>query len=292
MVVERFRQRTKAKQKNEVLTAVDINDHTAQNTIQMYAKGALAEMEKWSLWVYRDRCGEEWDAQPACFLTDYFLALQYFCFAVYVTLWTTKEESNVAWYLIYFVAMGISALLGGLLHHVAFEALKAYAKEREECLLETAHVFGFHLRRSTIDCIIETSWRFVLCFSVVANFALLSLAASQYFSESLAYLIILCGATLYLGLAICASFKMHTIFLMIGYLPAMVFGAVTSVMAFEWSLWSQPSNELLFYCLKLSSALIQGLVVSPSNQRFNHNALSHVVMSLAATTMLIHFELE
>lgn len=248
-----------------------------------------------TLWSYRDAAGEEWDAQPACFITDYLLAVQCFAFAVYVALFASNESADgatqqPAWYLIYFVALGISAAFGGLLHHVAFEAMRGLADKKTDSLVQRARVFGFHWKRSTVDGFIDALWRIVLGFSILTNFALLSLAASRYLSESWAYTIIIVAGMLYIALAIWASINMHVLFLFVGYLPAMLFGAVTSVMAFNWE-WSHSSNELLVYVLKLGSGLVQGLIVSPSKSTFNHNALSHVILSLAATFVFVHFQL-
>lgn len=247
-----------------------------------------------SLWSYRDATGEEWDAQPACFITDYLLALQCFAFAVYVALFASNEDSvaqqQPGWYLIYFVALGISAAFGGLLHHVAFEAMRGFKDKKTDSLVQRARVFGFNFKRSTVDGCIDILWRIVLGFSILTNFALLSLAASRYLDESWAYSIIIVAGALYIALAIWASINMHVLFLFVGYLPPMIFGAVTSAMAFDWQ-WSHPSNEMLVYVLKLGSGLVQGLIVSPSKSSFNHNALSHVILSLAATFMLVHFKL-
>ncbi|TMW62780.1 hypothetical protein Poli38472_005398 [Pythium oligandrum] len=250
------------------------------------------ELEKWSLWAYRDQTGEEWDAQPACFITDYILAIQCFAFAGY--LWwyvsTAEEGGPSPWYIIYFVALGLSAGFGGFLHHVAFEALRGIGDEKKKDLIKTARVFGVHWNRKTVDRVIETTWRIVLGMSILNNFALLSLALSRYLNEAWAFTVICFAGACYIALAVYASIKMHVIFLMAGYLPALVFGAVASVMAFNWE-WSHSSNELLVYVLKLGSGLVQGLVVSPSHHTFNHNALSHVMLSVAATFMLVHSRL-
>lgn len=247
---------------------------------------AVAELESWSLWAYRDLTGEEWDAQPACFITDYLLAVQCFAFACYVALFGDETNGNMAWYMIYFVALGTSAAFGGLLHHIAYQALREVAWKKKT---ETAQVFGVDFQRKTVDRFIDISWRLVLGFSILNNFALLSLALSRYLSEAWAYSVIIVAASIYVGLAIWASISMHVLFLFVGYMPAMIFGAIASVTAFDWQ-WSHPSNELLVYVLKLASGLVQGLIVSPSNDKFNHNALSHVMLSVAATFMLIHYK--
>lgn len=262
----------------------------ASATVAEACRNAVKEVENWSLWAYRDSTGEEWDAQPACFITDYLLAIQCFAFAVYVALFAANEQGHSTWYLIYFVAMGTSAALGGLLHHLAFEALRSFVHKQEKSLAKTARIFGFTLKRTTVDLVIDVLWRIVLGFSILSNFALLSLAASRYLPEAWAYAIVLVASMVYAGLVIWASINMHTVFLLAGFLPALVFGAVASYMAFDWR-WSHSSNELLVYVVKLTGGLIQGLVWSPNNDKFNHNALSHVFLSLAATLMLIHFKL-
>ena len=60
-------------------------------------------------------------------------------------------------------------------------------------------------------------------------------------------------------------------------------------MTWNWE-WSHSTNELLVYGVKLVGGLIQGFVWAPSKDKFNHNALSHVFLSLAATLMLVHFK--
>ncbi|KAF1775659.1 WW domain [Phytophthora cactorum] len=222
---------------------------TTASTVAQACRQAVAELENWSLWAYRDATGEEWDAQPACFITDYLLAVQCFAFAVYIGLFAATDKGDLAWYLMYFMALGISAALGGLLHHVAFEAMHDIAHKQEKHLVQTARVFGVNLSRANVDKMIEALWRVVLACSILTNFALLSLAASRHLPEAWAYSII--------GLA--AVF--HT------------------------------TNELLVYGVKLLGGLIQGLVWAPSKDKFNHNALSHVFLSMAATLMLIHFNI-
>lgn len=262
----------------------------ASASVAEACRNAVKEVESWSLWAYRDMTGEEWDAQPACFITDYLLAVQCFAFAVYVALFAANEQGHSTWYLIYFVAMGISAALGGLLHHLAFEALRSMVHKQEKSLVKTARIFGLHLRRATVDRVIDLLWRVVLGCSILSNFALLSLAASRYLPESWAYSIVLVAATVYAVLAIWASINLSAVFLTAGFLPVLVFGAVASSMAFDWQ-WSHSSNELLVYIIKLTGGLIQGLVWCPNKDKFNHNALSHVFLSLAATLMLVHFKL-
>lgn len=262
----------------------------ASASVAEACRNAVKEVESWSLWAYRDSTGEEWDAQPACFITDYLLAVQCFAFAVYVALFAANESGHSTWYLIYFVAMGISAALGGLLHHLAFEALRSMVHKQEKSLVKTAKIFGVHLQRRTVDRAIDALWRVVLGCSILSNFALLSLAASRYLPETWAYSIVVLAAMVYIGLAIWASINMHAMFLFAGFLPVLGFGAVTSSMAFDWQ-WGHSSNELLVYVIKLTGGLIQGLVWSPNNDKFNHNALSHVFLSVAATLMLIHFKL-
>jgi hypothetical protein len=240
------------------------------------------EIEKWSLWAYKDTMGEEWDAQPACFITDYLLAVQCFGFVAYITLYASDTTNDNPWFLIYFAALGTSAAFGGLLHHVAFEALSDIADAKKKSLVQTARVFGVNLNRKTVDRIIEIMWRIVLSSSILNNFALLALAASRHLSEAWAVPLIGGAGACYLALAIWASVNMSVLFLMVGFLPAMVFGAITSLMTLNWT-------ELLVYMIKLSSGLVQGLIVSPSNHKFNHNALSHVLLGVAATFVLVHF---
>ncbi|RLN87366.1 hypothetical protein BBJ28_00001430 [Nothophytophthora sp. Chile5] len=250
---------------------------------------AVTELENWSLWAYRSTTGEEWDAQPACFITDYLLAVQCFAFSVYIGLFASNDQGDLAWYLMYFMALGISAALGGLLHHVAFEALRDIAHKQEKHLVQTARIFGVNVNRTTVDQMIDVLWRIVLACSILTNFALLSLAASRHLPEAWAYSIIFVAAIVYTALAVWASVSMHTVFLFAGFMPVMVFGPIASFMTWNWE-WSHSSNELLVYCVKLVGGLIQGLVWCPSKDKFNHNALSHVFLSMAATLMLIHFK--
>ncbi|ETO74307.1 hypothetical protein F444_09922 [Phytophthora nicotianae P1976] len=262
---------------------------TAASTVAQACRQAVAELENWSLWAYRDATGEEWDAQPACFITDYLLAIQCFAFAVYIGLFAATDKGDLAWYLMYFMALGISAALGGLLHHVAFEAMRDIAHKQEKHLVMTARVFGVSLTRANVDKMIEALWRVVLACSILTNFALLSLAASRHLPEAWAYSIIGLAAVLYVALAVWASVSMHAVFLFAGFIPVMLFGPIACFMTWNWE-WSHTSNELLVYGVKLVGGLIQGLVWAPSKDKFNHNALSHVFLSMAAMLMLIHFK--
>ncbi|CAI5742342.1 unnamed protein product [Hyaloperonospora brassicae] len=262
----------------------------ASATVVQACRHAVAELENWSLWAYRSTTGEEWDAQPACFITDYLLALQCFAFAVYIGLFAAaSDKSDLSWYLMYFMALGISAAFGGLLHHVAFEAMRDMAHKQEQHVVETARIFGVDLSRSTVDAMIDALWRVVLACSICTNFALLSLAASRHLPETWAYSIIGVAAVVYGVLAVWASVSMHAVFLFAGFFPVMVFGPVACFMTWNWE-WSHSTNELLVYGVKLLGGLIQGLVWAPSKDKFNHNALSHVFLSMAATLMLIHFK--
>lgn len=279
---------------------------TRKRSVTEVCREALAELESWSLWAYRDATGEEWDAQPACFITDYMLGLQCFGFATYLGFFDFERFDKVSidamrdvipfrisqrWYVIYFIALGISAIVGGFLHHVAYEALQSFAGKERVHLLKTARVFGIQLDRRIVDKCIEIAWRIVLACSILTNFALLAIAASRYLTESWAYTMIVVTATCYLAITVYATIRMHTAFLMVGYLPAMIFGGIFSWTAFDWQWMSAPSHEMIVYALKFASGMIQGLVVSPSKHRFNHNAFSHVVMSAAATFMFIHVRL-
>uniref|UniRef100_M4B2D1 Transmembrane protein n=1 Tax=Hyaloperonospora arabidopsidis (strain Emoy2) TaxID=559515 RepID=M4B2D1_HYAAE len=262
---------------------------TASATVVQACRHAAAELENWSLWAYRSTTGEEWDAQPACFITDYLLAVQCFAFSVYIGLFAATDKGDLSWYLMYFLALGISAALGGLLHHVAFEAMRDIAHKQEEHMVKTARIFGVNLSRSTVDFLIDALWRVVLACSIFTNFALLSLAASRHLPETWAYSIIGLAAIVYVVLAVWASVSMHAVFLFAGFFPVMVFGPVACFMTWNWE-WSHSTNELLVYGVKLLGGLIQGLVWAPSKDKFNHNALSHVFLSMAATLMLIHFK--
>ncbi|TDH67228.1 hypothetical protein CCR75_002166 [Bremia lactucae] len=264
-------------------------NRTTASTVAQACRKAVADLENWSLWAYRDATGEEWDAQPACFITDYLLAVQCFAFAVYITLFAAADKGELSWYVMYFMALGISAALGGLLHHVAYEAMRDIAHKQETHLVHTARVFGIKLSRANVDKMIEILWRFVLACSIFTNFALLSLAASRHLPETWAYLIIGLAAVLYVVLAVWASMSMHAVFLFAGFIPVILFGPVACFMTWNWE-WSHSSNELLVYGIKLVGGLIQGLVWAPSKDKFNHNALSHVFLSLAATLMLIHYK--
>ncbi|OQR93971.1 transmembrane protein [Achlya hypogyna] len=231
-------------------------------------------------WAYSNLGGEEWDCQPACIITDYILALQCFVFLVYLTFMTGYLNEQSHWYVLYFFAMGTTALVGGFLHHVAFKAKKVFAATSG-----AKRVFGVYVTRPTVDAIIDWSWRLVLGLTTLTNFCLVAFAASRYLSDGSSELTIWIAGTGYSIVAIFAAIYMNTSFMLLGFLPAMVFGSVMSVMAYERG-WV---HELLVLTLKLASGLIQGLAVSPSSKHFNHNALSHVVLSAAAATMLMHF---
>jgi hypothetical protein len=230
-------------------------------------------------WAYKNLGGEVWDCQPACIITDYVLAIQCFMF-IAVVLYTT-DYFNAQWYVLYFFAMGSTAALGGFLHHVAFKAKKVFPVKS----LLPARVFGMYLQQELVDQVIDWSWRFVLGFSALTNFVLVGFAASRYLSDDSSEVTIWIAGIGYAVVAIFAFIYMKTSFMLLGFVPAMLFSGTTSIMALKQG-WL---HELFLLGFKLASALIQGLAMSPSSKHFNHNALSHVMLSAAATTMLLHF---
>ncbi|OQS05582.1 transmembrane protein [Thraustotheca clavata] len=233
-------------------------------------------------WAYENLGGEEWDCQPACIITDYILAIQCFIFIGYLSFMSSgylHEQSH--WYVLYFFAMGTTALVGGFLHHVAFKAKKVFAANSGM----PKRVFGMYLTQRGVDSLIDWSWRLVLGFTTLTNFVLVALAASRYLSDGSSELTIWIAGTGYSIVAVFAFIYMNTSFMLLGFLPAMLFGGAMSMTTFQPG-WF---HELVILFLKLASGLIQGLAVSPSSKHFNHNALSHVMLSAAAVTMFMHF---
>lgn len=190
-------------------------------------------------------------------------------------------QSVAIWYGLYFFAIGITAVAGAFLHHVAYKALYAFDGEKK-----LIRVFWMTTSQNTVDVWIESLWRVVLCFSSVSHFALVSLCSYIYFSESIAYVLTLSAAVCYVCFGIYAVVKMDTIWMFCGILPALGLLGYTSMMQLNESLGGW--NGIAAVVFKLLSGVVQSLSICPSEKYFNHNALAHVLLSFAAMFMLFN----
>ncbi|KAF0691548.1 Aste57867_17260 [Aphanomyces stellatus] len=234
-------------------------------------------------WAYLNMGGETWDCQPAVWLTDYALAIQCFISSAFVIYYSTERHDGT-WYLLYFLAMGTTAALGGVLHHLAFKAMKQFNVHTKSA---ARRFFGIYLKQTTVDECLTWVWRLVLGFTTLTNFALVAAAASRYLSAHLSELTIWIAGVGYSFVGAAAFVKMQTSIMLLGFLPPMVFGGVSALAALEKG-WFY---ELLVLLFILGGGIIQATEVSPWHKHFNHNALAHVFLSASATFMMMHFHL-
>ena len=222
------------------------------------------------MWMYKDLSGIDWDAQPACFITNYVLALQCFVFAV-VTLLISPQQSFI-WYGTYFFSVGATAAAGAFLHHLAYNALIVSPSS-------TVPFLGISMNQKTLDNWIDASWRIVMSFSMLSHLALFVISC-----ENTMYSWIISGAFCYILFGIYAVVKKNTIFILVGFLPPLFFLGYN----FCTALSTQSAlYGIVALILSLASGIVQSLGVSPSKRFFNHNALSHVILSGSAFFMLL-----
>ncbi|RHZ32654.1 hypothetical protein DYB31_005307, partial [Aphanomyces astaci] len=232
-------------------------------------------------WAYLNMGGETWDCQPACWITDYVLAVQCFISTAAVV-YSSSNRTDSMWYMVYFVAMGTTASLGGFLHHMAFKAMKKFNLDPAKT---SKRVFGVYLQQSTVDTCLAWVWRFCLGFTTLTNFALVAAPASRYLSLHLSELTIWIAGVGYSFVGAAAFVKMQTSIMLLGFLPPMFFGGISAVASLSdgWLL------ELLVLLFILAGGLVQAAEAAPSHKHFNHNALAHVLLSASATAMIMHF---
>ncbi|KAF0716801.1 hypothetical protein AaE_010996, partial [Aphanomyces astaci] len=109
-----------------------------------------------SPWVYWATRGDSWDSQPACWITDYVLGIQ--CFASFgcMLYMSSFSRQDMFWYAVYLVAMGATATLGGVLHHVAYKAQTRFPADASQL---RRRVFGLHMTQPSVDRCIRWMWR-------------------------------------------------------------------------------------------------------------------------------------
>ncbi|KAF0691547.1 Aste57867_17259 [Aphanomyces stellatus] len=221
------------------------------------------------VWTYFAERGDEWDSQPACWITDYVLAVQCFVTALFIS---TNE-----WTRLFVLAMGASATLGGILHHAAFKAQARFPSSSAA----VRRVFGLHMTQPTVDRVIRWLWRGVLGLSTLANFSLVARATSRLWHDHVSThtLTMTVAGVGYSGMVLAAFVSMQTSIMLLGFLPALCLGGVAALVTHESAM------ELVPLLLLLASGLVQGLQVSPSRRHFNHNALAHVLVGVSIATM-------
>ena len=255
--------------------------HKSPGETKIVRKSLVRTVSNWS---YANLGGVEWDAQPACFITNYILAAQCFICGfhiIYNVNWgeNTTSKHSVLWYGAYFVALGLTAAMGGILHHLAYKALQAFKVSN---YMDRVKILGIYVTRHTVDRVIDGTWRMVLGLSSVSHFALFSLSAQRYFTETVAVWLMVIAALCYLAFIVWSTILMDTFFLLVGFLPALVFLGFTSIIALE-------AYGIIALVLKLSSGIVQGIGLCPSKKHFNHNALAHVLLSIAAGFMMYNY---
>ena len=252
----------------------------------------LRIVENWKKWEYVDLTNEGWDTQPACYVTDYALALQ--CCAFLYLMHRKRDGHNGAhfhWYLTYFTTLAITGLIGGFMHHLANQVMHHVGEQAPTDVIQHVQLFGYHvaMTRAQVDEWLNFIWRLVLVTFTINNFALFSLAASRHFPKKRAQWTIAVSALGYLALIVWAILSMSSAVFIIGFGPVMFFGSVNVVYAScrgaSWAL----GIEMLAYVMLLTSCLVQGQQLSPSVDFFDYNALGHVFVATGAAFVLSLF---
>lgn len=285
------------------------------------------------VYMYQNARGEFWDAQPACFITNYIVATQFFFCACFVLSWAHPEDftptlynvlfrSSRGWYALYFLAVAVTACAGGAVHHLAYKAMTICDRSNHRqassssdtrmlkdissttrqdvtkvpgsaTLLKDASGSGCleprHATLQTLETIMTGAWRIVLGSSSLSHLALVAISVVNATIASpeapvIAVTLIAAAAACYLIFGIYSSIQMNTVFMLVGFLPACGFLAVTSTMALGES-WGHLHSLAALVC-KLGSGVVQSCALSPSATFFNHNALAHLLLSLAGVFMM------
>eukprot|EP00735_Rhodelphis_limneticus_P003323 TRINITY_DN14785_c0_g1::TRINITY_DN14785_c0_g1_i1::g.30227::m.30227 TRINITY_DN14785_c0_g1::TRINITY_DN14785_c0_g1_i1::g.30227 ORF type:complete len:596 (-),score=104.66,Tubulin_C/PF03953.12/0.15 TRINITY_DN14785_c0_g1_i1:344-2131(-) len=246
------------------------------------------------VWTWVDPSGVTWDAQPACFLTDYVLSLQCFAFAaalhwVEYLPWQANHTLSIEgatsawWYCGYFIASGLASLCGAIVHHVAYDALTLQAKHRD--------VDGRSHQQ-----IIDMSWAGVQFFAALSNFFLISVwmsasdpieAESDSESYSLRTLYSFAiPAVVYLLYGAYSIMKRDTILLTIGFIPPLFTLGYTFARTLSHGC-SWAAHGLSSLLLIVFGGLTQFLQVGLCRFTFNHNAVGHIIVMFAELYMFL-----
>lgn len=166
--------------------------------------------------------------------------------------------------------------------NTSFEMMDEFVQPK----IETMRMFGMELKQAAADKLIETSWRIVLAASSITNFSVISLYCNLYFNASVGMYIIYISAFLYIILGVIAVINMNTFYMMLGFSPCLI-GLYFSLSSMSVDYYTQTLAEVSIILLKLSSGIVQAVSYKPSKIYFNHNALAHVIMSGAASMMMV-----
>jgi hypothetical protein len=254
----------------------------------------LRVAEKWLPWEYTDMTGEGWDAQPACFLTDYFLAIQSFlCAYLLNRKSSTMKTPEEPWYIAFFVSSGIVGVTGGFLHHLAYEIYRQVLSLRVHDPFPASLVlFGHKVdgNRLTFDFYLSITWRLVLALYTLNNYLFFGLVIKKYFTQANVPNARYISGVIYTGLCLWAVVTTNPSILLIGYLPVMVFGIINLYQVTRLPMKTTTTikegksffgMELVAYLNLFFGAIIQGIRLSPSDDIFNHNSLCHAFVSCA-----------
>eukprot|EP00736_Rhodelphis_marinus_P005531 Rmarinus@m.7998 len=249
------------------------------------------DVDSMSEWVWRDSNQVGWDAQPACFLTDYVLAVECFLWAYLLhnleaLPWHAAAAVDnhpdapvigataAVWYSLYFVGVGASALFGAILHHVAYVALLVNNKNAKGAKVT------WHER------VISLLWAGVQLSAAFSNFALFGVYAASLESETNQINVIYGAGVVYVLYGAYSVIQRQTILLTLGFIPPLLALGYSFVVHLPFGCgWA--AHGLSSLLLVIFGGVTQFLQVSPCNQTFNHNAAGHIVLMFAFTYMFL-----
>lgn len=277
-----------------------------------------SKLEEWKIWQYQDHQHEPWDAQPACYFTDFILAIQMALNVYKLYQPHPMQHLHRVWYTLFFATMGIAAFIGGILHLYANDLYTALRHEDSEqlTLLTKLHIFGYFsvkASRVALDSYIWLLWRIVLITFGMNAYSLICWTARRHLPSEKATYVLGGFGLLYFMIVVLALYTMNAVMLLFGSIPALCFGVHSVIQAWKRykvesvltsdefeRITTAESDEFrydrkilllegLIYGIFLVSSACQAGRVSPSNHYFNHNALSHVLTGVAAHLMLLHY---
>jgi len=187
-------------------------------------------------------------------LTDYGLALECGIFLYLLTLVRRDLKSLRFWFLIFFLSIGLAALVGGTVHG----------------FFEGSQLVG--------DRIL---WPITMIVIGVTSLAGIQIAATMYFAGKKAIQILWIGSTGFLVYCfIVLRITDNFLIAILGYLPALVFLSAVLLRSYLMTKGKAFLKGFIGTCTVLMASLVQQARISIHPHYFNHNALCHVLQGV------------
>lgn len=193
--------------------------------------------------------------EPDVTFTDFFLALECLIFAFLILKYGKHSQPLRNWFFLFFVSIAISALTGGIVH-------------------------GFFNDRQTLGY--TTLWPATLIAIGFTAFTIWVIASHISFSTELTQRITRIAALSFLVYCFIVVFFVQAYLIaIVYYLPAVVFLLIIMTLAYRRYRANRILVAIFGLVLGLIAAVIQQGKIGLHPVYFNHNALYHVVQSVA-----------